>query len=109
MKFIIHHPADDPPRYELLFDDDGNLTVFSIPEDSFFDLISGCAVTYTPVTSGIPRNITDVSAICSTGNSEIADEGTYTSDGNRMTLHGSKIRGTLTLDHENHLIEIITE
>ena len=111
MKFIIHHLVTDPPHYELMFDNGESLETLSIPEDSFFDLISGCAVGYEKIDTARNRPLIDNGPLsCDKANVEIADQGDYTLESeNKMVLNGNKIRGTLALDPGNCTIEIIAE
>lgn len=105
MKFILHHNESFPPHYDLILDSGGSVEILRIHEDFFFDLISGSAVEYEPITSadksGGPVN-------CGEGKVTVEDSGEYTVEKpGSMTLKGGKISGKLIVDTAGRSITLL--
>lgn len=105
MKFVLHHSESFPPHYDLVLDSGGSVEIFRIPEDFFFDLVSGSPVEYETV-SGAAAKGSPVN--CGEGKVSVEDSGEYTVDKpGSMLLKGGKVSGRLVVDAAGRTITLI--
>ena len=105
MKFVLHHNESFPPHYDLILDSGGSVEMFRIPEDFFFDLVSGSPVEYETVKSA---GTGDAPVSCTEGKVSVEDSGEFTRDNtNTMILKGGKISGKLVVDPGKKNITLI--
>ncbi|HPS57747.1 MAG TPA: hypothetical protein PK514_06535 [Spirochaetota bacterium] len=105
MKFVLHHNESFPPHYDLILDTGGTVEIFRIPEDFFFDLVSGSPVEYETVT-GADKNSGPVN--CGEGKVSVEDSGEYSIEKpGTMILKGVKISGKLIADSGSRHITLI--
>lgn len=107
MKFVLHHSESFPPHYDLVLDSGGSVEIFRIPEDFFFDLVSGSPVEYEIVQAAGPG---DGPVSCAEGKVAVDDSGEFTRDNtNTMILKGKKISGKLAVDPVNRTLTLIPD
>lgn len=107
MKFVLHHNESFPPHYDLILDSGGSVEIFRIPEDFFFDLVSGSPVEYETVT-GSDKNGGPVN--CGEGKVSVEDSGEFTSEKpGTVKLKGGKISGRLIVDTVSKKITLLPD
>ena len=87
MKFAIHYNATEVPFYDLIFDDGKAVETLRIPEDFFFDLMSGSPVEYEKI-----------SGAADSPKAEITDSGEFTRENGNIVIKGGKTKGRLSFD-----------
>lgn len=105
MKFVLHHNESFPPHYDLILDSGGAVEIFRIPEDFFFDLVSGSPVEYETVSpaaaGGSPVN-------CGEGKVAVEDSGEYSVEKpGSILLKGGKVSGRLVIDTAGRTVTLI--
>ena len=96
MKFVLNHTETFPPHYDLILGSGGGAETFRIPEDFFFDLVSGSPVEY--------ENAADSGS----ATASVEDTGEFTRENEKsVILKGEKLNGKLVIDAENRIITLI--
>ncbi|NLV67517.1 MAG: hypothetical protein GXY14_07555 [Spirochaetes bacterium] len=105
MKYFIHHNESFPPHYDLILDSGGAIETFRIPEDFFFDLVSGSPVEYEEFKG---TDIKGAAISCEAAKVAVEDSGDYTvSKSGNIILKGGRITGELVIERGSRKITLI--